>query len=83
MMNKMECYAMYLKVIFYICAWLSKCFVVTDQMRKQSGLGSGQGQFPRGPKLTDRKVLLTDHFDRQLVNFENHVSYILPKSTFN
>ena len=42
-----------------------------------SGLGSGQGQIPgsgpKGAKLTDQKVILTDDFDLQLVNFENPV----------
>ena len=26
---------------------------------------------PRGAKLTDRRAILTDHFDRQLVKFDN------------
>ena len=38
-------------------------------------MGSDQGQIPgrepRGAKLTDQKVNLTDDFDKQSVNFEN------------
>ena len=43
-------------------------------------MGSDQGQIPRrgswGAKQSDQKVILTDDFDRQLVNFENPVRRI-------
>ena len=51
------------------------CCNRSNEKSNRSDLGSGQGQIPgrgpRGAKLTDHKVILTDHFDRQSVNFEN------------
>ena len=50
----------------------------SNEKSNRSGLGSDQRQFPgrgpRGAKLTDQEVILTDDFDRQLVNFENPAS---------
>ena len=51
------------------------CCNRSNEKSNRSGLGSDQGQIPkrgpRGAKLTDQKVILTDAFDRQSVNFEN------------
>ena len=53
------------------------CCNRSNEKSNRSGLGSGQVQIPgrwtRGAKLTDQKVILTDNFDRQSVNFENPV----------
>ena len=50
------------------------CYNRSNEKSNWSGLGSDQGQIPgrgpRGAKLTNQKVILTDDFDRQLVNFE-------------
>ena len=57
------------------------CCNRSNEKSNRSGLGSDQGQIPgrgtRGAKLTDQKVILTGNFDRQSVNFENHVLIFL------
>ena len=56
------------------------CYNRSNEKSNRSGFGSDRGQIPgsgpRGEKLTNQKVVLTDDFDRRSVNFENPV-YVL------